>query len=81
MGDVLLYSGERGMDDTSRKEDSSGTLGFFDFFDRGLDSDPDPAEKVSVSTQLEGLVRRGSWLWLGRKEEEMEFALVFDEVE
>ena len=55
-----LWSGERGMDDNSRSEDSSGTRGFFDFLDRGLDSDPDPAEMASVSTQLEALTRRGS---------------------
>lgn len=55
-----LWSGERGMDDISRSEDSSGTRGFFDFLERGLDSDPDPAEMASVSTQLEALTRRGS---------------------
>jgi hypothetical protein len=67
------------MDDISRSEDSSGTRGFFDFLDRGLDSDPDPAEMASVSTQLEALTRRGSWP--GRKEDEMELALLFAELE
>ena len=60
VGEDWLWSGERDMDDISRSEDSSGTRCFFDFLARGLDSDPDPAEMASVSTQLEALTRRGS---------------------
>lgn len=74
-----MWSGERGIDDISRSEDSSGTRGFFDFLDRGLDSDPEPADMASVSTQLEALARRGSYP--ERKEEEMELGLLFAELE